>query len=168
VNDRLISDELAALLNEQIGHEFEASLQYVSIASHFGTMNLFLLAKLFQAQSEEERQHALKLVDYMVKSGARVEVPAIPPTRSGFQSALEAVELALQWEVEVAKQYDRLMETATRLNDFLAQEFLGWFVTEQLEEVFKMRRLADVIRRAGNNLLMVEAYIAHNDSGLTS
>jgi ferritin len=168
VEGRLISDELAQALNEQIGHEFAASLQYVSISSYFAGANLFVLAKLFQEQSDEERGHALKLTDYLVRAGVGVQIPAIAETRSNFASAEEAVSLALEWELEVSTQFNRLMDMSVRLNDYLAQEFLGWFVTEQLEEVWKMRRILDVIRRAGSNLLMIEAYLAHNDSGLSS
>ena len=58
----MISPELASAFNEQIGHEFGASMQYVSIAAHFQRSNLTLLAKLFFAQAEEEREHAMKFV----------------------------------------------------------------------------------------------------------
>lgn len=167
MSNRLIGDELAAALNEQVGHEFEASLQYVSLATYFAGANLYLLAKLFQDQSDEERRHALKLTDYLVKAGAPVQIPALAQPRSGFASPEEAVGLALDWEVEVTDHYNRLMEKAIGLNDYLAQGFLGWFVTEQLEEVSKMRRLLDIVRRAGTNILMVEAYLAHDGGGLS-
>ena len=61
----LISKELAKAFNEQIGHEFGASMQYVSIAAHFSARHLKLLAKLFFEQAEEERQHAMKFVNYL-------------------------------------------------------------------------------------------------------
>lgn len=164
---QLISSEMADALNAQIGHELEASLQYTSIASYFALENLFLLAKLFRDQATEERDHALKLADYLVKAGASVRIPAIAATRADFESCEAAVALALEWEMDVANQYDSLMELGARLRDYLAQEFLGWFVTEQLEEVSKMRRILDVVRRSGTNLLMVEAYLGHDESGIS-
>ena len=160
---RLISGSLAAALNVQAGNEFGASLQYVSISAYFASKELRLLAKLFSDQAEEERSHALKLTDYLIKAGAGVQIPAIAAPRHDFSSADDAVRAALDWEVEVAGQFNRLMEQATAENDYLAQEFLGWFVTEQLEEVSKMRRLHTIVRSARNNLLIVEAYLVHGE-----
>jgi len=90
------------------------------------------------------------------------------PGAAGGQDvdASEAVKAALTWEQEVTSQIGRLMDLAASENDHLAQNFLRWFVDEQLEEVKKMDQLASVIRRAGEkNLLMVEAYLAHLDTG---
>jgi len=77
---------------------------------------------------------------------------------------VEAAQAALTWETEVTGQINRLMDLAVSQNDYLAQNFLQWYVDEQLEEVMKMEQLLSVIRRAGErNLLMVEAYLVHID-----
>src|SRR5436190_13538811 len=62
----LISRELATAFNQQIGNEFGASMQYVSIAAHFQQRQLTLLAKLFMEQADEERTHAMKFVKYVL------------------------------------------------------------------------------------------------------
>jgi ferritin len=158
----LISRELATAFNEQIGHEFGASLQYVSIAAHFNQRHLTLLAKLFFTQAEEERRHALKFVQYLLDTKGEMRIPAIPAPTSTFASAEEAVQAALNWEEEVTRQITGLMGMAVKQNDYLAQSFLQWFIDEQLEEVVKMERLLGVIRQSGEkNLLMVEAYLVH-------
>jgi bacterioferritin B len=158
----LISNELAAAMNAQIGHELGASMQYLSIAAHFDRDKLSLLAKLFYAQAEEEKEHALKFVHYVVDTGGTLQIPAIPAPKPSFASAEEAVEAALNWEKEVTGQINRLMDRAAAQNDYLAQNFLAWFVDEQLEEIMKMEQLLSVVRRAGErNLLMVEAYLVH-------
>ena len=158
----MISVELATAFNEQIGHEFGASMQYVSIAAHFQRHHLTLLAKLFFDQAEEERQHAMKFVKYVLDTGAELRIPAIPATVPAFASADAAVQAALDWEREVTGQITRLMDIAAKQNDYLAQSFLQWFVDEQLEEIVKMERLLGVVRQAGEkNLLMVEAYLVH-------
>jgi bacterioferritin B len=158
----LISKELASAFNEQIGHEFGASMQYLSIAGHFEREKLVLLAKLFYNQAEEEKEHALKFVHYVSDAGGELQIPAIVAPKPAFGSAEEAVQAALSWEQEVTDQINRLMDLATSQNDYLAQNFLAWFVDEQLEEVMKMDRLLNVVRRAGEkNLLMVEAYLVH-------
>jgi ferritin len=160
----LISRDLAAAFNQQIGHEFGASLQYVSIGAHFRQRQLTLLAKLFMAQAEEERTHALKFVQYILDTKGDLQIPAIPAPKSAFTSAEDAVSAALEWEQEVTRQIGGLMDLAVKESDYLGQSFLQWFIDEQLEEVVKMDRLLGVIQRSGEkNLLMVEAYLVHID-----
>ena len=158
----LISKELASAFNAQVGHEFGASMQYVSIAAHFEQRQLKLLAKLFFEQAEEERQHAMKFVKYLLDTKATLQIPQTPAPKPSFTSAEEAVQAALNWEMDVTKQITGLMDLAVKQNDYLAQSFLQWFVDEQLEEVVKMDGLLEVIRQSGErNLLMVEAYLVH-------
>ena len=158
----MISETLARAFNEQIGHEFGASMQYVSIAAHFQRSHLTLLAKLFFEQAEEERQHAMKFVKYLLDTKGDLRIPAIASPAPAFPSAEAAVAAALKWEQEVTGQITKLMEIAVNENDYLGQSFLQWFIDEQLEEVVKMDRLLSVIRQSGEkNLLMVEAYLVH-------
>jgi ferritin len=159
----MISAEMVAALNEQIGREFAASLQYTNVATYFEGENLQLLAKLFHKQSDEERAHALKLTNYVVQAGGEVRIPAVAAPQSQFASAEEAVKLALDWELQVTDQINALMDLAKAQNDHLSQAFLAWFVTEQLEEVSSMTRLLDLVRRAGGNVLLAEAYLVHGD-----
>jgi bacterioferritin B len=158
----LISSDLAKAFNEQIGHEFGASMQYVSIAAHFRKLNLTLLSKLFMEQADEEKQHAMKFVNYLLDTQAELQIPEIPAPKPSFPSAEAAVRAALDWENEVTRQITALMDLAAKQTDYLAQSFLQWFVDEQLEEVVKMDRLLGVIRQSGEkNLIMVEAYLIH-------
>ena len=160
----MISPELAQAFNAQIGHEFGAGMQYVSIAAHFQQRHLTLLAKLFLAQAEEERVHAMKFVHYVLDTKGELKIPAIPAPKPSFASAEEAAAAALQWEQDVTRQITALMDLAGKQNDYLAVSFLQWFIDEQLEEVVKMDRLLSVIRQSGEkNLLMVEAYLVHID-----
>jgi ferritin len=158
----LISRELATAFNEQIGHEFGAGLQYVSIASYFNQRHLTLLAGLFFRQADEEQMHARKFVQYVLDTKGELRIPAIPAPAPTFPSAEAAVQAALGWEEEVTRQITGLMDLAVKQNDYLAQSFLQWFIDEQLEEVVKMDRLLGVVRQSGEkNLLMVEAYLVH-------
>lgn len=160
----MISRALADAMNQQIGHEFGASLQYVAIASYFDQRRLKLLSRLFFDQAEEERQHALKFVRYLLDTKAEVRIPAIEAPKPSFPSAEAAVQAALDWEKEVTSQISLLMDRASTEKDYLSQGFLQWFVDEQLEEVSKMDQLLGVVQQAGEkNLLMVEAYLVHLD-----
>jgi len=158
----MISPEVAKAFNEQVGHEFGASMQYVSIAAHFNRHHLTLLEKLFLDQAEEERQHAMKFVKYLLDTGGELRIPQISAPKPTFASAEAAVQAALDWEHEVTGQITRLMDLAAKQSDYLAQSFLQWFIDEQLEEVVKMERLLGVVKQAGErNLLTVEAYLVH-------
>ena len=162
----LISKELQEGINAQIGHEFAASMQYIGIAGYFKTENLELLADLFFEQAEEESEHALKFVNYILDTSGELRIPVIPEAKFDFVSAEEAVQAALNWEIDVTNQINSLMDLAKEQNDHLAQYFLQWYIDEQLEEITKMDQLLSVVQRAGeNNLLMVEAYLAHITKG---
>ena len=160
----LISKELAQAINEQIMHEFGAQMQYLGIAAYFGQQHLKKLEKLFFKQAEEEKEHALKFVHYLVETSADLAIPAIPVANYHFESAEQAVQAALTWEIEVTRRINNLVDIALQQNDHLARGFLQWYVDEQLEEVTTMEQLLSVVQRAGEkNLLMLEAYISHED-----
>ena len=156
----LISDKMVAAINKQIGNEFGAFLQYVAIAAYFGNDSLPELGKHFNQQAMEERQHAMKFVNYVLDAGGLPEIPAIPAPKSRFQSAEEAVKLSLDWEITVTKQINELVDLAGKENDHTSHTFLQWFVNEQLEEVSSMDMLLKMVKRAGTNLLFVEDFLA--------
>lgn len=157
----LISSQLTQAINEQIGHEFSAMLQYVNIATYFDGEALPRLAAHFYRQAEEEKDHAMRLVHYVVEAGGVVTIPATPGTRSEFASAADAVQLALDQEITVTQQINALMDLAIKENDHAAQIMLTWFVTEQIEEVSSMESLLSIIKRAGDSgLFFVEYFLA--------
>lgn len=158
----LISKELESAMNAQVGREFGASLQYVNIASYFDADSLPQLAAFFYRQAEEEKVHAMKFVHYIVEAGGQVRIPAVDEPKFDFQSPKEAAQAALDWEIEVTKQINELMDLAIKQNDHIGQEFLRWFVSEQLEEVSTMDTLLTVVDRAGTNILWVEDYLARS------
>lgn len=159
--DMLISKKMNAALNEQVGHELGASLQYVQIASYFSGEALGKLSGLFFKQSAEERDHAMRLVKYIIDTGGEVQIPAIAAPKHQFKSAVEAVQAALNWEIEVTRQINGLVDLALKENDHLSHVTLSWFVKEQLEEVSSMDNLLKLVQRAGNNLLYVDHNLVH-------
>jgi bacterioferritin B len=156
----MISKKMNAALNEQVGHELGASLQYLQIAAYFAGEGFGRLAGLFFKQSAEERDHALRLGKYIIDAGGELQIPALPAPRHQFKSALEAVQAALDWEKEVTAQINALVELALKESDHLSYHTLGWFVKEQLEEVSSMEHLVKLVQRFGNNLLYVENTVA--------
>ena len=156
----LISQKLNQAMNLQVGRELGASHQYVMIAAFFQAESLPQLAGFFFRQAEEEREHAMRFVHYILDAGGQVAIPGVDMPQP-VASAEEAVQLSLEWEMEVTKQINELMALAVKENDFIAQQLLGWFVNEQLEEVSTMGELLSVVRRAGpTGLLFVEDYMS--------
>jgi len=160
----MISQNLANAINAQVGREFGASFQYVQIAAYFEAESLDKLADLFYKQSDEERDHAMKLAHYVVETGAQLAIPAVDAPKVNFSSAEEAITAALAWENEVTRQINALMDIAVSEKDYLARHFLDWFVNEQLEEVTSMEKLLRIAQRAGErNIIMLEAYLSHDE-----
>lgn len=157
----LISGKLAAEINKQIGRELGASNQYLNLAAYFDGETLPELAGFFYRQSEEEREHALKFARFLVEAGGKVAVPAIEAPKADIASAEAAVKLSIEWEMEVTRQVNALLDLAQEEKDRMAIGLLNWFVAEQLEEVSSMEALQSVVRRAGpSGLLFVEDYLA--------
>jgi bacterioferritin B len=160
----LISQKVNEAINQQIGNEFGASLQYVSIATYLSEEGLIELSSFFYKQASEEREHAMRFVKFVVDSGGQVQIPAIPAPRHSFQRVIEALELSLTWEREVTDQITALYELGVKEKDYISQNFLNWFIREQLEEVSTMETLVKVAQRAKDNLLFLEEFVArHGD-----
>jgi ferritin len=159
-----LSKKLNAAINQQIGSEFGASLQYVAIANHFAEEGLPACCAFFTKQGDEERAHAMRFVKYVLDSGGHVEIPSIPAPKHAFKSVVDAIELSLNWEQEVTAQINRLMDLAVKEDDFLTQNFLHWFLTEQVEEIATMDTLLKAAQRAGPNVLLLEDFVGrHGD-----
>jgi bacterioferritin B len=159
----LISQALNEKINEQVGCEFAASIQYTAIAAHFDAESLPFLAQHFYKQATEEHQHAMKFIKFLIDTGAKVEIPTIAKPVAKFSFAEDAVKLSLDQEVNVTNLINALMDHALKENNHIAATFLQWFVTEQLEEVSSMDQLLKIVQRAGEaNLLLIEQYLAGN------
>lgn len=160
----LINDKIAAAFNQQVGYELGNSNQYIAVAAYFDGQSLKGLAKMFFKQADEEREHAMKFVKFILDAGGKVVVPAIGAVQNDFKSAEDAAQLALDAEVRTTNQINDLVTLSIAEKNYTAQNFLQWFVNEQLEEVSSAQTHLDVIKRAGSNVLMVEAYLAHIDA----
>ncbi len=146
----LTSQKVIDAINEQIGYEFSAELQYYAIAAHFAAEALPQLSQHFFQQAEEEKGHALRFIKYVVDAAPK----------SKFKTARDAVKLSLDQEIHVTQQINGLVELARKQNDYITSNFLQWFLTEQLEEVSSMDNLLKIIERAGTDLLQADEYLA--------
>jgi ferritin len=156
------------LLREQIRIEFTASQQYVAIAVHFDADDLPRLAKHFYAQAVEERNHAMMLVQYLIDRDVEVEIPGTDPVRNAFASPTDALRLALEQERTVTEQISRLAAVARDEGDYLGEQFMQWFLKEQVEEVALITTLLRVGERAGENLFHLEDFVARDVAAATA
>ncbi|MGL4305804.1 MAG: ferritin [Mycobacteriaceae bacterium] len=148
------------LLHEQIRNEFTASQQYIAVAVYFDNADLPQLAQHFYDQSIEERNHAMMIVQYFLDRDIAVELSGIDAVQSNFSSPREPIALALQQEKTVTDQIIALARTARDEGDYLGEQFMQWFLKEQIEEVSNMTTLLTVADRAGHNLFDLEDFVA--------
>ncbi|RMI34173.1 ferritin [Nocardia stercoris] len=154
-----------ALLHDQIRHEFNAEHQYIAIAVWFDRADLPVLARHFYAQALEERNHAMMIVQYFLDRDMSVELTGIDRAGSEFGSAREAIALALRQEKTVTDQIIALVSTAREEGDYLGEQFMQWFLKEQIEEVARMNTLLTVADRAGANLFDLENFVSREMGG---
>lgn len=147
-------------LNEQIAYEFAASQQYIANAVYYDSQTLPRLAGFFYAQAVEERNHAMMMVKYLLDADAQVTIPGVASPETAFGDIVAPVALALQQERRVSDQIGELMGVAREEGDFLSEQFVQWFLKEQVEEVALMTSLVRVADRAGANLFDLENFVA--------
>jgi bacterioferritin B len=160
----MAADAFVSLLNEQIAHEFAAHQQYVACAVYYDVETLPQLARFFYAQALEERDHAMMMVQYLVDADARVVVPGVAAPRVTFEDIVEPVALALAQERRVTDQINALAGCARAESDYTSEQFMQWFIKEQVEEVATMSDLLRVVERSREDVMEVENYMAREHS----
>jgi len=155
----------ADALNEQIANEFAASMQYIGAAVYYDDQTLPRLAAFFYRQAAEERSHAMMMVQFLLDVDEQVRVPEIAAAKSTFPDGVAPVKMALEQERRVGEEIYALFELARELKDYRAEQFMQWFVKEQVEEVALMGDLLQVVERSADNLLLVEDFIAREALG---
>lgn len=155
----------AQLLREQVRHEFTASQQYIAIAVWFDDRDLPRLAAHFYAQSVEERNHAMMMIQYLLDRDWDVEIPGVDEVRTEFGDVIEPLALALEQEQQVTRHIEAIFRAAREEGDLLGEQFMLWFLKEQVEEVSAMNTLNAIARRAGDNWFYIEDHLAREQIG---
>jgi bacterioferritin B len=159
------ADAFVARLNEQIGHEFAAHQQYVACAVHYDAETLPQLARFFYRQALEERDHAMMMVQYLVDADADVVVPGVTAPQTAFSDIVAPVALALEQEKRVTEQINQLAATAREAGDYTSEQFMQWFIKEQVEEVATMSDLLRVVERSRDDPMEIENFMAREHPG---
>lgn len=147
-------------LNEQIAYEFAASQQYIANAVYYDAETLPRLAAFFYAQALEERNHAMMMVQYLLDADADVTIPGIAAPESSFADIVAPVALALDQEKRVSDQIVALVGIAREEGDFQSEQFMQWFLKEQVEEVSSMNDLLTIAERLADRPMDIEDWLA--------
>ena len=154
----------AAQLNVQIGNELAAHHQYLACAIHYDALTMPRMAAFFYAQALEERGHAMMMVQYLLDTDAPVEIPGVEAPVSTFEDVVAPIALALEQEKRVTEQINGLLRIAREENDFASEQFMQWFIKEQVEEVATMSDLLAVTTRNRDDIEDIEEYVAREQS----
>ena len=146
-------------LNIQIGHEFAAHQQYVACAVYYDALTMPQMAAFFYAQALEERDHAMMMVQYLIDQDAPVIIPGVQAPQVAFPDVVAPIALALEQEKRVTAQINELTKIAREESDFASDQFMQWFIKEQVEEVSTMSDLLAVVRRSREHIEDVEDYV---------
>jgi ferritin len=161
----MAADAFVDLLNEQVAHEYAAHQQYVACAVFYDGETLPQLARFFYRQALEERDHAMMMVQYLLDADARVVIPGVAAPRVGFEDIVAPVALALEQERRVSEQINALAATARAEGDYTSEQFMQWFIKEQVEEVATMSDLLRVVQRSASDPMDIEDYLAREQLG---
>jgi ferritin len=152
-------------LNVQIGNELAAHNQYLACAVYYDALTMPQMATLFYEQALEERGHAMMMVQYLLDTDMDVVIPGVDAPRSDFADVVAPVALALDQERRVTEQINGLLRIAREENDFASEQFMQWFIKEQVEEVATMSDLLAVVTRNRDDIEDIEEYVAREQSG---
>jgi ferritin len=161
----MASERFVSALNEQIGREFAAAHQYVAVGTYYAAETYPQLAAFFYAQAEEEREHAMKMVNYLVDRGVEPDIGAVAAPQTSFGDHVEPIQLALDQERSVTVEISKLFEIARETRDFQSEQFMHWFLEEQVEEEAAIGDLLAVAERTRAIPMLLEEYLAREKPG---
>ena len=130
----MLSEKVAALLNDQVNKEFYSAYLYLDFSNYFEKRGLDGFANWYKIQAQEERDHAMLMMQYLQNNGEKVELKAIAKPDKELKDKLQVLELGLEHEQYVTSLIHAIYDTAYSVRDFRTMQFLDWFVKEQGEE----------------------------------
>ena len=152
-------------LNTQIGNELAAHNQYLACAVYYDALTMPRMAAFFYGQAIEERDHAMMMVQYLLDTDTDVVIPGVEAPVSSFADVVAPVSLALEQEKRVTDQINGLLKIAREESDFASEQFMQWFIKEQVEEVATMSDLLAVVTRNRDDIEDIEEYVAREQGG---
>jgi len=162
-----ITKPIQDVINKQITSELTAEHNYLSLAAHFEHIKLRGFASWMIKQAAEEKDHALKLFNYINDRDGEVTLQTIPAPKTNWGSIQEAFQNVLEQEQNNTVQIHKLANSAKDDNDKATEVFLNWFVTEQIEEEASAREILDKVTMAKDNaaaLMILDSELGKRES----
>lgn len=147
----MVSKELETAINKQINAEFWSAYLYLSMSAHFAHEGLPGFANWFKVQFQEEQDHAVKFMNYLISKGNKVELTPIEKVDISWDSLLKAFQDTLNHERVVTSLINNLVSIARKENDYATENMLQWFVNEQVEEEETAQAMIDSLKLIGSN-----------------
>lgn len=149
--------------NEQIKNEFYSAYMYLSMSAYFADLGLPGFASWMRAQAKEEVTHATKMYDYVLTRGEKVLLKAIDAPPAAWKNPLDVMQAGLKHEKFVTKCLNELTDLAIKEKDHASQNFLVWYINEQVEEEQSFTDIVNslkLIKGEGQGLLMLDRELA--------
>ncbi len=147
----MLSESITKALNEQVALEGSSSQYYLAMASWAENNGLNGVSNFLYRQSDEEREHMLKLIRYINERGGKAIIPALSEPPREFDSLPNIFEQVLSHEVNVSKEINNLVGTCLNERDYTTHNFLQWYVAEQIEEEALAKSILDKLNLIGND-----------------
>lgn len=144
-----MNDNVAFLLNEQIEKEFESAYIYLSYAAYCDSVSLKGYSQWFKLQAQEEQTHAMKIYDYLNSMGIKIQLQTINGPSKKVKNLSDALMGAIEHEKYITALINSIYSAAQKDNDYATQNFLDWFVEEQVEEESTVKGLYDEYKMFG-------------------
>jgi ferritin len=142
-----LSERMLNALNAQVMEEAEASQLYLAIASWLETQpGLDGYSTFFYKQSDEERQHMLKIIHYINDRDGQAIIKSLPMPKNDYDRVIDVFEDFLANEIKVSQSINNLVDLALSEKDYLTFKFLQWFLDEQLEEEKMAKTMLDKLK----------------------
>lgn len=148
----MVSENMEKALNAQLNAEVYSGYLYLSMAAYFEDEDLAGFANWMRVQASEELDHGMKFYDYIIRRGASVTLTAIEAPQTEWDSSLAAFEHVLEHEKMVTGLINNLVNIAIEEKDHATNNFLQWFVEEQVEEEENAMELVGKVKRAQNSV----------------
>jgi len=159
----MLTPKLNDSLNKQMNSEFFSEFAYLSMAAYFHANDLDGIANFFHVQAKEEHFHAMKIFNFILNRGGKVELQAIKAPKVDFANPTEVFQSALEHEQAVTKSINDIIDISIKENDHAVNSFLKWYVDEQVEEeasATKNLGKMKLIGGKGEGLLMIDQELA--------
>ena len=147
----MVSQKLIKALNDQFNYELLSAHYYLAMAAYCSDQDLDGFANFFKAQAEEERFHGMKFYDYVVEVDGRILITDISTPQNNYKSIVDVFKAALEHEQSVTKRIYNLMDIAKEEKEHATENFLNWFVGEQVEEEATMKGIIKRLERLGSD-----------------